>query len=238
MNIIIIDDNKMNRGVLENFVEKTQSLKLIGSYKSPTEALNDIRERGEAIDLVFLDIEMPEMSGIEFLESFKMSPYVVIVSGKKEYAVDAFEYEVSDYILKPATYPRFLKSIERVESQMIKGTENNLKSDSNEIFIKSNSTLVRLSYDDILYIEALENYVTVVTYEERYTIHFSMKAILDKLPAKIFKRVHRSFIMNVHKIDSIEDNNITVKLGESRKIIPVGKSYKDQLMKQINVITK
>jgi DNA-binding LytR/AlgR family response regulator len=233
----------MSRKVLEEFVKRTDSLNLISTYSNAVEAINSLKNCIDPIHLIFLDIEMPDMSGIEFLNTLKeVSSQIIIVSAKDKYAITAFEYDVTDYLLKPITYARFYKAVDKVFKRIddiisIK-RPSDLKEDIDEIFIKKNSTLVRLKYDDILYIEALENYVIVNTYSEKFTIHFTMKSIEDKLPVKKFKRVHRSFIVNINRIKGIEDNSIIIKLEEGIKLLPVGKSYKDKLLSEINVIVK
>jgi len=243
MNCIIVDDDKMSRKVLEEFIKRTDSLNLINTFTTAVEAINSLKTCEDPIHVIFLDIEMPVMNGIEFLNTFKeVTSQIIIVSAKDKYAITAFEYDVTDYLLKPISYARFYKSIDRAFKRMddivsIKHPYNQ-KEDTDEIFIKKSSALVRLKYDDILYIKALENYVIVTTYNEKYTIHFTMKSIEDKLPLKKFKRVHRSFIVNINKIKGIEDNSIIIKLGEGIKLIPVGKSYKEKLLSEINIIVK
>ncbi|OQX97818.1 MAG: DNA-binding response regulator [Bacteroidetes bacterium 4572_128] len=197
MNCIIIDDDKLSRRIIEEFIAKTEGLKLIASYPSAVEALNVFNKKDE-INLVFLDIEMPEMTGIEFLSSFKVLPKIIIMSSKDKYAIEAFEYDVIDYLLKPVSYARFYKAVSKANFR-----ENE---DNKEIFIKKSSTLIRLKYADILWIEALENYVIVNTFDNKHTIHFTMKSIATKLPANSFTRVHRSYIANTNKIAMIEDN--------------------------------
>jgi len=241
MNCIIIEDDKLSRKVVEEFIYRTEATELVASFENAVDALNSIKLNSSDIDLVFLDIEMPEMSGIEFLKTFDKHPQVIIISGKEKYALEAFEYDVTDYLLKPITYARFFKAVTKAqvrhnEKQNI--TKASFDEGTDQIFIKRSSTLVRLNYSDILFVEALENYVIVTTYSEKYTIHFTMKAISSKLPANIYKRVHRSYIVNINKIKGIEDNAVIINLEEGTKVIPIGKSYKDKLMSEINLITK
>ncbi|PLX00822.1 MAG: DNA-binding response regulator [Marinilabiliales bacterium] len=235
MNCIIIDDDRLSRKVIEEYVSKTEALNLLASYSNAIEAINAFKLK-EEIDLIFLDIEMPEMSGLEFLDNVKDYPQIIIISAKEKYALDAFEYDVDDYLLKPVTYARFYKAIDKALSR---NNERKLVSDTkDEIFIKRSSSLVRLKYDDILWIEALENYVIISTYSEKYTIHFTMKSIEKKLPTSKFKRVHRSYIVNVNRINVIEDNTIIMNVDEGKKVIPIGKSYKDKLMDELNLMVK
>ncbi len=239
MKTIVVDDDQLSRKVIEEFVNRTESLTLVKSYSNAVDAINDLQQNQTNIDLIFLDVEMPEMSGIEFLKSLQITPQVVIISAKEVYALEAFEYDVTDYILKPVSYSRFFKAVSKVQKRASQDVESSVFSDSSdEIFIKKNSVLVRLNYNDILFVEALENYVIVTTFSEKFTIHFTMKAIMSKLPEKKFKRVHRSYIININTIRGIEDNNVIIEVEEGKKRIPIGKSYKEKLMKDINLITK
>ena len=236
MNCIIIEDDKLSLRIIEEFVNKTSELNLVHTYNNAVDAINLLGHETD-VQLIFLDIELPDMSGMEFLESVNVSPQVVIVSSKEKWAVDAFNYEVTDYLVKPINYARFYKAIERVRKrqQMRNGLD---KIGKDEIFIKKNSTLVRLRYDDILWVEALENYVIFNTFNDKYTIHFTMKAIEQKLPHDKFTRVHRSYIVNTGSIEIIEDNSVLIRVQDGTKNIPIGKSYKDKLMGDINLMVK
>ena len=234
MNCIIIDDDQLSRKIIEEFVKKTDFLTLINSYSNALDAMSVFHGEDE-IHLIFLDVEMPEMTGLEFLKSIENPPQIIIVSGQEKYALEAFEYDVVDYLLKPISLQRYYKSVNK--AYKIFNEKNYIVEKNNQIFIKSkNSTLVNLKYDDILWIEALENYVIVSTFDNRYTIHFTMKSIANKLPSNIFKRVHRSYIVNVSQIGTIEDNTIVYKTKTGSKVIPIGKSYKDNLMSDLNLI--
>ena len=236
MNCIIVDDDKFSTKIIEDFVERTDGLELLGSFSSGVEAINKLNNpNSEVVDLIFLDIEMPEMSGIEFLKALNVIPQIIIYSSEEKYALESYEYDVTDYLLKPVQYGRFIKSIGKVRERIEK--KENPQKQSTEIFIKNNSSLVRVKYEDILWIEALENYVVINTFKDKYTIHFTMKAIADKMPADRFIRVHRSFIVNSSKIKSIEDNMIIIKTESGSKLIPIGKSYKDVLMNILNLIS-
>ena len=237
MNCIIVDDDKLSVKIIQEFVERTEELKLLGTFGTAVEALAILNSPlSQPLDLIFLDIEMPQMSGIEFLDALNVVPQVIIYSSQEKYALESYEYDVTDYLLKPVDYERFLKALARVEER-IDRKEAPVK-ESTEIFIKNNSSLVRLKYDDILWVEAMENYVVLNTYTDRYTIHFTMKALSEKLTADKFMRVHRSFIVNFTKVKSIEDNMLMIVSDKTTKAIPVGKSYKDKLMNDINIITK
>lgn len=235
MNCIVVDDDKMSRVLIEEFVGKSDGIKLTGSFSNAIDAINAIK-LDESIDLIFLDIEMPQMTGIDFLNSLDNPIQVIIISSKEKYALNAFDYDVTDYLLKPITYSRFYKAIDKALNRYKK---EKLSIDSkNEIFIKRGSSLVRIKFDEILWIEALENYVIMNTLSEKLTIHFTMKAIEKKLPSKQFLRIHRSFIVNTSKISVIQDNAVEIRVKGDVISIPIGKSYKDQLMKDINLMMK
>jgi DNA-binding LytR/AlgR family response regulator len=235
MNCIIIDDDELSRRVVEEFIGRTDFLNLTHSFTNAVEAINYLKQ-GEEVHLIFLDVEMPEMTGIEFMNSLTHPPQVIIVSSKEKYAIQAFDYSVTDYLLKPITYARFFKAASKAYELFNKG--RSLTDTDKEIFIKKNSSLVRIKYNDILWVEALENYVVINTTTDKFTIHFTMKSIENQLPMVKFKRVHRSFIVNVSRITSIEDNSVVIKMADSKKVIPIGKSYRDKLLNEINLMNK
>jgi DNA-binding LytR/AlgR family response regulator len=236
MNCIIIEDDKLSSRIIEEFVNKTDELNHVHSFSNAVDAINALK-KDDNVQIIFLDIELPDMSGMELLDSLELNPQVIVISSKEKYAVDAFDHEVTDYLVKPITYSRFIKAIERARKrmQMRNGVDSIGKE---EIFIKKNSTLVKLRYDQILWVEALENYVIFNTFDDKYTIHFTMKAIEQKLPHAKFTRVHRSYIVNTGCIEVIEDNSVLIKTQDGTKTIPIGKSYKDRLMGDINLMVK
>lgn len=235
MNCMILDDDDLSRRILEEFIHKTEGLTLKYSCSDPVDCIN-ILKRDNGVEVIFLDIELPQMSGMDFMESMLSQPQVVIFSCKEQYAVESYNHDVTDYLLKPVTYKRFLQAVDKVVKRS-KDKPSDLLG-GNEIFIKKNSTLVRLKYDEILWIEALENYVIFNTFKDKFTIHFTMKAIEQKLPPRKFTRVHRSYIVNTSRIEVIEDNSVIVRTDDAPKSIPIGKSYKERLMKDINLIIK
>jgi DNA-binding LytR/AlgR family response regulator len=235
MNCIIVDDDKISCKIIEGYVNKYSNLNLIGIYNDAIEARNVLTRRRD-IDLIFLDIMMPEMDGFDFIGSLETPPNIIIMSSAEEHALKAFDFNAVDYLLKPISYSRFCKAIDKLEKYYTRKEVQNIGDE--EIFIKSGSSLVKLKLKDIIYVEALENYVTVNTKEDKYTIHFTMKAIESQLPSGIFIRVHRSFIVNKTMIQSIRENIVELNLGTSIKNIPVGKSYRDTLLNEINVMAR
>jgi len=235
MNCIIVDDDLMTCKILEGYVSKSTSLNLIGSF-SDSLAARDILTKRQDIDLIILDIQMPEMDGFDFIGSLDFPPNIIIISSNEEYALRAFDFNVVDYLLKPITYGRFCKAIDKTIRYFSRKESTN--SGDEEIFIKKGSSLVKLKLTEIIYIEALENYVTLNTNEDKFTIHFTMKAIENQLPSGVFIRVHRSFIINKSMIQTIKENTLDLIVGGSLKSIPVGKSFRDSLLNDINVMAR
>jgi len=235
MNCIIVDDDKMSCKILEGYVKKSTSLNLIGIYNDSVAARNILTERQD-IDLVLLDIQMPEMDGFDLIGSLDYPPNIIIISSAEEYAVQAFDFNVVDYILKPVSYGRFCKAIDKTIRYFSHKEAANTGDE--EIFIKKGSSLVKLKLKEIIYIEALENYVTLTTGDDRFTIHFTMKAIENQLPSAIFIRVHRSYIINKSMIQAIKENSLDLMVGDTMKSIPVGKSFRDALLNDINVMAR
>ncbi len=236
MNCIIIDDDKLTCKILEGYISKSDSLSFIGSFNDPVAARNALSKRHD-IDLIFLDIEMPEMSGFDIIGSLDLPPNIIVVSSAEEYALKAFDFNVVDYLLKPVTYARFCKAIDKTVRYFSHKEISNPTGDE-EIFIKNGSSLVKLKLREIIYIEALENYVILSTDDNRYTIHFTMKAIENQLPSSIFIRVHRSFIINKSMIRTIKDNSLDITVSGTPKSIPIGKSFRENLLSDINLMAR
>ena len=235
MNCIIVDDDKLSCKVLEGYVGKSSSLTLLGTFNDSVSARNELSKRKD-IDLIFLDVEMPELDGFDFIGSLEFPPNIIIVSSAEEYALKAFDFNVVDYLLKPVPYARFCKAIDKTIRYFTR--KESVSSGDQEIFIKKGSSLVKLKLKDIVFVEALENYVTVNTKEEKFTIHFTMKAIENQLPSALFTRVHRSFIINKSMIQAIKENTLDLAVGDTVKSIPVGKSFRDILLNDINVMAR
>lgn len=230
MRCIVVDDDELSRSVIEDLINETDSLELIKSCEDAVEAFKVIKE--EHIDLVFLDIEMPKMDGLEMLRTLSPLPQVILVTAHEKYAVESYEYDVTDFLHKPISLARFMKAVDKAYN----GFENNrasITSQDKTIFIKADSRLVQINTEDILYIEALGNYMRIFTAgEQKYTILSTMKDIISKLSSDDFVRVHRSFIVRLDKIKTIEDNYIVI----NSKQINIGKAYKDDLTQKLNLL--
>lgn len=230
MNCLIIDDDAIARRIVQHCIERTDFLHLEGSCTNVPEALKIIREK--KIDLIFLDVEMPEMSGIDFLRTFKDIPQIILITGKKEYAADAFDYDVTDFILKPVDYPRFLKAALKAQSIHDNMQVNNENGEDSIFIKKDGNRLIRLPAKDIVWIEALADYVNIYTIDARHTVLATMKSIEAKLPQKDFIRIHRSYIVRLDKITEIEENSVILP----GKVLPVSRSHRDDLFSRLKLL--
>lgn len=235
MNCIIVDDDKLSCKLLEGYVNKYASLNLLGVFNDPVSARNEIAKQKD-VDLILLDVSMPEMDGFDLIGSLDHPPNIIIVSGGGEFALKAFDFNVVDFLLKPISYARFCKAIDKVVRYF--APKEVIKSGDEEIFIKKGSSLVKLKLREIVFVEALENYVTLNTNTDKFTIHFTMKAIESQLPSGVFIRVHRSFIINKSMIQAIKESSLDLMVGHTLKNIPVGKSFRDSLLNDINVMAR
>ncbi len=229
---MVVDDDKMSRLVIKKFIDKTDSLVLTHDLDNTQEA-HDILlgESANDVDIVFLDIEMPGMSGLDLVKDLQHAYNVILVTSKKEYAIEAFEDAVADYLVKPVEYERFMKAVNKVKENLEK--EKLIAEQEDHIYVKSDGKLFRLSYDNILFVEALADYVIFNTEAgKKHIVHHTMKGIEKRLPESIFSRVHRSYIINRDKINKIED--LQVHIGE--KTFSIGASYKESLMEKFNLL--
>ena len=218
----------ISRKILENLIKKNDKVELIAEFGDPIEASTALPDLD--CDLLFLDIEMPGMNGIEFIASVPDIPQIIVVSSKKEYAADTYNYDVSDYLVKPVDPNRFDQAINKVAdiSSAVQAKED----EETHLFIKKNKGYTRINFNDINYLEALADYVQINTDNERFTVLSTMKSITSRLPETKFLRVHRSFIVALDKIDRLDDNMIMI--GD--KSIPVSRSYRENLLQHLNLL--
>ena len=222
---VIIDDDPFSTKVLEKFVHNTDFLELGAVCNSSMEASKLLRT--QPFDLLILDVEMPEMSGLDLLSTLNREAMVIIVSASREYAVEAFEQNVIDYLVKPIMYPRFLIAAQKA----LEKAKLNRQAVTNAFtFVKVEQKLVKIPFADIQYIEALGDYVHLVANNKKTIVYATMKSIENKFPANKFIRVHRSFIVNLDEIGAIEDNNILI--GD--KYVPIGATYLKGVLQVLN----
>ncbi len=225
----ILEDDLISMTMLQGLVEKTGMLEIKNSFDSASEAMLWLMDNH--VDLLFLDVEMPTMSGLDMLRSLSYKPDVIIVSGKSEYAVDAFDLAVTDYLVKPISdYARFIQAINKVITKRKKATD--LNSSDDYLFVKVNSLLLKIDIDSILWIEAFGDYIKIQTEEKLHTVYSTLKKLSEKLDSNVFVRIHRSYIVNVKKITNIDPNNLEI----NKKIIPISTTYKDDLLNKISVL--
>jgi DNA-binding LytR/AlgR family response regulator len=235
MKTLIVDDNEMARLALRNLVPEVPSLNLVGECTSASEAFIFLQDN--PVDLVFLDVEMPGMTGIDLIKALKNAPLFILVTSKKEYALDGFDLQVADYILKPVTMPRFLAAVQfakelfdmRSATYPIESTKENQPS---FMFVRVNNQLVRIDFGDILYVQALGDYVLIFVPGKKYPVHLTMKAIEERLPADKFTRVHRSYIVAFDKVSSLEENSILI----NKEVIPLSESHRAAFLKKMNTL--
>jgi DNA-binding LytR/AlgR family response regulator len=231
MNCIIVDDNPMARMAMKKLVEQVRDLSIVGECDNAMDAYNIVNRT--PADLLLLDIEMPEMTGIELTKNLgKKSPFIIFTTGKTDYAVDAFELNVVDYLVKPIAPARFVKAIERVKEAMESNKQQMEISDKEFVFIKDNGVLKKINAEDILYLEAMGDYVKIFTSQKFHIVHATLKSIEEKLPPLKFMRVHRSYIVALNKIDFIEEGTINI----NSTAIPVADAYKNLLNSRLNLL--
>lgn len=230
MTCMILDDNPLARDISSQLVAQEEDLILAAECSSAQEAIDYLKTN--TVDLILMDIEMPQISGLEFLRSLTNRPLIIIVSGHAQYAVYGYEFSVADYLVKPVHPDRFRVAIEKARNLLAAKSRAWGVQNKEFIFIKDNSVLQKINFSDMLWLEAQGDYVKVHTPEKSFMVHTTLKSIEDKLPPQRFVRVHRSFVISLEKIDKIEENIIYVK----NKAIPVSDTYWKSLKKRLDIV--
>lgn len=226
--VLIVEDDKISSELLKQYCLKTGYLEVVSIIEDGIKAIQFLTSN--QIDILFLDVNLPNLTGLEILKSLLTLPQVILCTSDINYGPEAFELNAIDYIVKPIEYTRFLKSVNKACENL--NNKPNFAIEHENLFIKSNGKLINLSFGDILYIEALSDYATFCTKEKKYIVHSTMKDLEKKLPNTKFLRVHRSFIVNVDKIETIEDSCIII----NKTPITIGMTYKDVLSQRLNVL--
>jgi len=226
---IIIDDEPLAISVIENHLKNFDNIEIVESFNNPLNAYRILEQ--EKIDLIFLDINMPKMTGFDFIENLSYKPLIVITTAYREYAVKSYELNILDYLVKPIPFNRFLKTINKVYQQVYIG---NAKSDFTlqqepHIFLKVNKKLIKVNLNNILFIESLKDYIKVITTLGDYVVHKSLTAITEELPQSNFIRIHRSYTISVNKVVALEGNTVEI----SNRKIPIGRNYVKQTKERI-----
>ncbi|MCI5080370.1 MAG: LytTR family DNA-binding domain-containing protein [Saprospiraceae bacterium] len=239
INVIIVDDEPLAQDVLETYIEKISELNLVQKCSNALEANEALKNHD--IDLMFLDIQMPQLTGIDFLKSLTKPPLVIFTTAYPNYAIEGFELNALDYLLKPISLERFMKAVnkamDRLELEQRDESEEPVEvveGHPDYIFVKADKKLVKVNYDDIIYIEGLKDYVIIRMDKSRIITLQTMKSLESKLPSPTFKRIHRSYIVNIEKINAIVGNMVEVVEKGQAKHLPIGKNYREDLLEIIN----
>lgn len=223
---IIIDDEPLSRKGLAVFIQDLENLELEGSFSNPVEAM--VFLENNPVDLILLDIQMPKMNGLEFLKTMLNPPLTIITTAYPNFAVQSYEFNVIDYLIKPVPFERFVKAINKTREylKLVRGTENKNQS---FFFIKCDSRIEKIRFDELIYVEAMQNYVMLHTIRNRFVSYLTFKSVEEYLPAGDFLRVEKSFIVNLHHINNIEGNEISIA---DRKIT-ISRVNKDDILNTI-----
>lgn len=231
---LIVDDEPLARELIRGYVEKLENFEIIAECSDAMKALNVLRSK--TVDLIFMDIQMPQITGIEFLKTLKHAPKVIITTAYREYALDGFELDVVDYLLKPITFERFLKSVNKFyqmnqdDVQLVASQNGEKTTEETFIYVKENKKVIKIYLSEIKYIEGLSEYVQIYTDKRKVIVKTSLTQMEEKLPGEQFLRIHKSFIVSVGKIEAFTANTIEVQGKE----LPIGRSYKNVVVSMLN----
>ncbi|PHS10416.1 MAG: DNA-binding response regulator [Kordia sp.] len=230
MKCIIIDDEEMSRAIIEQYCSKLNHIQIVNQFNNALDAIQFINNN--KIDLVFLDIHMPELNGFDFIDSLNNPPNIILTTSDSEFALNAFEYKcIVDYLVKPIKLPRFIKAVTKIDTPKITPQSVNNR-EAHEMYVNIDRRLVKIHIPDIYLIEAKGDYINIKTETKNHIVHTTMKKIEDKLPDNLFLKIHRSFIINIKKIVDIEDNSVLIK----KEVIPVSRSNRSELMSRLNLL--
>jgi DNA-binding LytR/AlgR family response regulator len=237
MNCIIIDDEATARAIISQLCSNVKDLTILEEFPNAIQAIKYLNQN--EIDLIFLDIHMPDFTGFDFIETLKNPPKIILTTSDSNFAIQAFEYDcIIDYLVKPISLERFQKAIQKAKDKPNKSNESSSSNEKvemisgNDLYVNIDRRLIKIDIPSIYLIEAKGDYINVKTEDKNYTVHSTMKKIEDKLPESLFLKVHRSYIINIKKIVDIEDNSVLIK----RDVIPVSRSNRPELMKRLNLL--
>ncbi|WP_103071574.1 LytR/AlgR family response regulator transcription factor [Aquimarina sediminis] len=239
MNCIIIDDEETARVIIQQLCSQVDKLNVVQDFPNAIQAIKFLNK--EEVDLIFLDIHMPDFTGFDFIDTLKNPPKIILTTSDKDFALEAFEYDcIIDYLVKPITLPRFIKAIQKAESTpavspsaaSVEQATATSSAEENELYINIDRRLIKINIPTINLIEAKGDYVLIKTEKQNYTVHSTLKKVEEKLPDDLFLKVHRSYIINIKKIIDIEDNSVLI----AKDVIPVSRSNRPELMKRLNML--
>lgn len=236
MNCIIIDDEATARAIIGQLCSNVKSLNVLEEFPNAIQAIKYLNQN--EIDLIFLDIHMPDFTGFDFIETLKTPPKIILTTSDAKFAIQAFEYNcIVDYLVKPIAPERFEKAIQKAETMSPKVVESTnadkeVTTSVNDFYVNIDRRLIKIDIPSIYLIEAKGDYILIKTEDKNYTVHSTLKKVEDKLPQELFLKVHRSFIINIKKIIDIEDNSVLIK----KDVVPVSRSNRPELMKRLNLL--
>lgn len=236
MNCIIIDDEATARAIISQLCSNIPSLNILEEFPNALQAIKYLNQN--EVDLIFLDIHMPDFTGFDFIQTLKNPPKIILTTSDSQFAIEAFEYDcIVDYLVKPIALPRFEKSIKKAESfktvaSTTADTDKVETASGNDLYVNIDRRLIKIDIPSIYLIEAKGDYIHVKTEDKNYTVHSTLKKIEEKLPNDLFLKIHRSYVINVQKIIDIEDNSVLIK----KDVIPVSRSNRPELMKRLNLL--
>ncbi|MDT0620913.1 LytR/AlgR family response regulator transcription factor [Croceitalea vernalis] len=238
MNCIIIDDELTSRAIVSNLCENSTDLNVLAEFPNAVEALKYLNQN--EVDVIFLDIHMPFLTGIDFIQTLKNPPRVVFTTSDTDFAIEAYSYEfIVDYLVKPITVDRFQKTISKLKNSIPVAPSNDSENaasgastNNGELYINIDRRLIKLKFQDILIIEAKGDYIEIKTTDSFHRVHSTLKKIKEKLPESLFMQIHRSYIINFTKIIDIQDNSVLIE----RNVIPISRSNRPSLMKRLNLL--
>ncbi|NJO86865.1 MAG: response regulator transcription factor [Lewinella sp.] len=236
MKAIIVDDEPLAQDILETYLEKFPGISLVAKCNNAFEANTALQQYD--VDLMFLDIQMPQLTGTEFLRGLKDPPITIFTTAFSNYAIDGFELNALDYLVKPISSERFLqaanRAIEHIELKNRDRAGAVTEEGPNYFFVKADKKLVRVNYDDIVYVEGLKDYVIIRLPEDRVITLQTMKSLEEKLPPSHFLRIHRSYIVNMQRVEAVLGSSIEVREKGKTTVLPVGKNYRDALQAKVD----
>ncbi len=230
MTCIIIEDEIPAQNILKNYLSKLPSMELKGVFKAAIEANTFLNT--DTVDVVFLDINLPDITGIDFIKTIKNPPAIIMTTAYPDYAVSSFELDtIVDYLVKPFSFDRFLKGINKAKERIVK-PENTPTAKKETIFLNVDKTLHKIVLQDILYLESDRNYITVVTKTQKLSYIDSLKNWKEKLPEEAFIQIHKSYIINSKCVDKIVGNELYIQTNR----LPIGRTYKQELLKRLRIV--
>ncbi|MEP6747486.1 MAG: LytTR family DNA-binding domain-containing protein [Bacteroidota bacterium] len=227
INCLVIDDEPIARQGLLEHIRQIDFLHAAGECKSPLEAIGFMQKN--KVDLLYLDIQMPKMNGIDFIKSYAILPPVILTTAYSEYAIEGYELDVLDYLLKPISFSRFFKSALKAQEYLNLKNKNNPAPKDEYFFIKSNQKIEKILTGEVLYVEGMANYIIVHTAQKKYIAYLTFKGIEEQLPSQLFIRIHRSYLVAIHAIKSINPEEVVLQ----NISLPISKNYKDQVMELV-----